>query len=285
MAGADKGVVAKAQAGRGTVEKGVLLLPVAVALVAGVLVPLVVIVVASLQDGGGAYRETFSSSLFRAALGRTWWMAVIITLGDVLIGTFYALAAASARRGLQALLLGALMFSMWTSVMVRSFGWMLLELPKGALYWLAHTFFGRSEPIELYQTVGGMYPAMFAMMLPFIVLPVLAATRNVDADQLKAARTFGASTWLTLRTVTLPAIRPAIVSAGVLVFVMSLGFYVTPLLLGGPSNLTVSGVINLEMRSANRPDLGASMSVILTTATVVVYLVSDRFFRVSEKWG
>jgi putative spermidine/putrescine transport system permease protein len=74
-------------------------------------------------------------------------------------------------------------------------------------------------------------------------------------------------------------------SGGVLVFVMSLGFYVTPLLLGGPGNMTVSGVINAQMNQANRPDVGAAMSILLVGGTMIVYLVADRMFRVSEKWG
>lgn len=269
---------------RSAAERRLLLAPVMIAMIAGVGLPVVVVIGRSLDGGLSAYVESLSSDLFVAAVGRTWWMAVVVTVVDVVLGTSYALAAASAGRRTRAFLLGALMFSMWTSVMVRSFGWMLLELPKGAIYWVA-SLFGREQPVELYQTVAGMYPAMFAVMLPFVALPVMAAVGGVDREQLAAAAIFGAGPVLTFRTVTLPSIRPAMVSAAVLVFVMSLGFYVTPLLLGGPANLTVSGVINLEMRSANRPDLGAAMSVLLMTATVGIYLVADRLFRVSERWG
>ena len=126
---------------------------------------------------------------------------------------------------------------------------------------------------------------MVAVMLPFAVLPVITALSTVDREQLNAAVIFGARPPLIFRSVLLPAIRPALISGGVLVFVMALGFYVTPLLLGGPSNLTVAGVIDLQISTTNRPDLGAAMSLLLVAATAVIYLIADRLFQVSEKWG
>jgi putative spermidine/putrescine transport system permease protein len=126
---------------------------------------------------------------------------------------------------------------------------------------------------------------MVAVMLPFAVLPVMSALQSIDREQLNAASVFGAGPLLTFRIVTWPQMLPSVISGGVLVFVMSLGFYVTPLLLGGPSNMTVSGVINQQLNTANRPDLGAAMSILLVGGTMLIYLVADRLFKVSEKWG
>ena len=131
-------------------------------------------------------------------------------------------------------------------------------LPRGAIYWFLSTIGLSDEPVELYQTTIGMYPAMIAVMLPFAVLPVMSALQSIDKEQLNAATVFGAGPALTFRTVTWPQIVPSVISGGVLVFVMSLGFYVTPLLLGGPGNMTISGVINAQMNQANRPELGAA---------------------------
>nr|WP_260149081.1 ABC transporter permease subunit [Microbacterium endophyticum] len=203
----------------------------------------------------------------------------------MVFGAFYALAIMGSPLWLRLTLLAALLLSLWTSVMVRSFGWVLLELPKGALYWFLNLLGLRDEPLDFYQTTIGMYPAMIAVMLPFAVLPMMSALQSIDHEQLNAARVFGAGELLTFRTVTWPQIIPAMISGGVLVFVMSLGFYVTPLLLGGPSNLTVSGVINAQINQANRPDLGAAMSILLVGGTMLVYLIADRLFKVSEKWG
>lgn len=247
--------------------------------------PLVWLVTVSFKTGGEAYGDMWNVAAFGGAVGRTLVMAVVVTVLTVIMGVFYALAIAAAPIWLRITLLAALLLSLWTSVMVRSFGWILLELPKGAIYWFLHALGLRDEPLEFYQTTIGMYPAMLAVMLPFAVLPVMSALQSIDREQLNAARVFGAGTALTFRTVTWPQIVPSMLSGGVLVFVMSLGFYVTPLLLGGPANLTVSGVINAQVNQANRPDVGAAMSILLVAGTMLIYLIADRLFKVSEKWG
>lgn len=247
--------------------------------------PLIALIMQSFETGGAAYSGMFSVPAFTSSLIRTVVLAVVVMILTMIFGTAYALAISASPTWLRFVLLAALILSLWTSVMVRSFGWMLLELPKGAIYWFLNLLGLTDEPVELYQTTIGMYPAMIAVMLPFAVLPVMSALQAVDREQLNAATIFGAGPLLTFRTVTWPQILPSVISGGVLVFVMSLGFYVTPLLLGGPANMTVSGVINSQMNQANRPELGAAMSILLVGGTMLVYLIADRLFKVSERWG
>ncbi|MDQ1129295.1 ABC transporter permease [Microbacterium sp. SORGH_AS_0888] len=247
--------------------------------------PMVALVMQSLEGGGAAYPGMFSVPAFLGSLGRTLLMALVTMVLTSILGAVYGLALVASPAWLRIVLLAALMLSLWTSVMVRSFGWMLMELPKGAIYWFLGLFGLADEPLEIYQTTFGMYPAMIAVMLPFAVLPIMSALQSIDQEQLKAASVFGAGPLLTFRTVTWPQMLPSIISGAVLVFVMALGFYVTPLLLGGPSNMTISGVINSQLKTANRPDLGAAMSILLVGATILIYLIADRLFRVSEKWG
>lgn len=247
--------------------------------------PIIALLLQSFETGGAAYPGMFEVPAFLASLIRTLVMAAVVTVVTTVLGTAYALAMAGSPSWLRIALLAALLLSLWTSIMVRSFGWMLLELPKGAIYWFLGLFGLADEPIELYQTTIGMYPAMVAVMLPFAVLPIMSSLQSVDREQLNAARIFGAGPLLTFGKVTWPQIVPSLLSGGVLVFVMSLGFYVTPLLLGGPGNMTISGVINSQMNQANRPELGAAMSILLVGGTMLIYLIADRLFKVSEKWG
>lgn len=247
--------------------------------------PLIALLIQSFETGGAAYADMFSVPAFVSSLVRTVVLALVVMLLTMVFGTAYALAVIASPVWLRLALVAALILSLWTSVMVRSFGWMLLELPKGAIYWVLNLLGLTSEPVELYQTTIGMYPAMIAVMLPFAVLPVMSALQSLDREQLHAATIFGAGPLLTFRTVTWPHVVPSVISGGVLVFVMSLGFYVTPLLLGGPANMTVSGVINSQMNQANRPELGAAMSILLVAGTMLIYLIADRLFSVSEKWG
>lgn len=247
--------------------------------------PMLMLVLQSFETGGAAYVDMWTVPAFVSSIGRTLALSVVTMILTMLIGTLYSLGIVAAPTWLKYTLLAGLMLSLWTSVMVRSFGWMLMELPKGAIFWFLQLVGISDRPVELYQTALGMYPAMIAVMLPFAVLPTMSALQGLDHEQLSAARIFGAGPVLTFRTVTLPTVAPSMISGGILVFVMALGFYVTPLLLGGPSNMTVSVVIDAQMNQANRPEIGAAMSLLLVVGTMLVYLLADRLFRVSERWG
>lgn len=247
--------------------------------------PMLAIVIQSFETGGSAFVEIWQLGAFAASLGRTFFLALIVTILTTILGVLYAVGLSIAPRWLRFVLLAWLFLSLWTSVMVRTFGWMLLEIPRGAIYWFLNLVGLSSEPLDIYQTAFAAYPAMVAVMLPFAVLPVITAINALDREQLNAAVVFGAGPLLTMRTVILPALTPAMISGAVLIFVMSLGFYVTPLLLGGPSNLTISGIINTQVNAANRPDLGAAISLLLVAATVLIYLTADKLFKVSERWG
>jgi putative spermidine/putrescine transport system permease protein len=269
----------------GRAESRWLLWPPLVFFALALAVPVFALFSQAFSGDNNAFKEAVTMPVFTTALWRTLLMASIVTVVTVLIGAFYAVAVAISPLWLKAFLMAGLLISLWTSIMVRSFGWMLMELPKGAIYWFLDLVGFSPQPLDLYQTTLAMYPAMIGVMLPFAVLPILAAVNGLDKEQLNAATIFGAGPLLTIRAVVLPVLRPALISGGVLIFVMALGFYVTPLLLGGPSNMTLSGVINSQLATGTRDDVGAAMSILLVGGTVAIYLVADRLFKVSEKWG
>jgi putative spermidine/putrescine transport system permease protein len=268
-----------------TAESRWLLWPPVIFFIIALGAPLIALVIQSFSDGSNGFAGIFTLSVFAGSVVRTLVLAAVVTVVSMVLGVAYAFAISLAPFWLRLVLLTGLVLSLWTSSLVRSFGWMLLELPKGAIYWFLNLVGLSDQPISLYQTALGMYPAMISIMLPFAALPLVSAIASIDRELLNAATVYGARSWLTLRTVVLPQIGPAMISGGVLVFVMSLGFYVTPVLLGGPSNLTLSGLINLQLGTANRPDLAAAISILLTGGTLLIYLIADRLFRVSEKWG
>jgi putative spermidine/putrescine transport system permease protein len=240
--------------------------------------------VSTALDIPGTFGKALTDSVFLGSIERTLIMAILVTAFTVVLGTLYVLAIAAAPRWLAGLLLAVLFLTLWTSLLVRTFGWVLLELPTGGIYQVLHLIGLRNTPLGLYQTTPAAYPAMVHVMMPYVVLPVYAAISRLDPAQLRAARVFGARPVLVVRQVVLPQLRPAMVSGGVLVFIMSLGIYVTPLLLGSPTDLTVAGDIDLNFNHANQPELATAMSVLLLGGILLIYLVADRLFRVSEKW-
>lgn len=266
--------------GTGTVW---LLVPPIALLALLLVVPLAFLFEFALVDSG--FDQAFENEIFRDSLVRTLLMASVVSFLSLVIGTLFALAISLASRWVGLMLVIALFSLFWTSILVRSYGWLLLYLPKGPLYTVLHGLGLRDDPVEVFQTTYAPYPAMVHVMLPYVVLPVWAAIRQLDPDQLRAARVLGAGPVMTLRKVVLPQLRAGIVAGGVLVFVMSLGFYVTPQMLGSPSTPTVAGMIGWAFGTPDRLPLAAAMSIILLGVVVVIYLVADRLFKVSEQWA
>ena len=102
------------------------------------------------------------------------------------------------------------------------------------------------DTLDLLQTTRAMYPAMVHVLLPFFVLPVYAACLRLEPEQLRAGQSLGAGPRSLLRHVVLPHLRPSIVAATSLVFMLALAFYITPLLIGGPTQLTIATLIDRE---------------------------------------
>ena len=252
------------------------------------MVPLGYLVVLAFEHGSAGktgFGEAYGDHLFWAAMWRTFVLAALVSIFTLIFGTLYAIAIAAAPKWLAIVLLIALFTIFWTSLLVRTYGWLLLDLPQGGIYWALHGLGLRDKPLEIFQTNTASYPAMVHVMLPYVVLPVLAATRQLDPMQIRAARVLGARPPLLLWKVVLPALRGGIIAGAVLVFVMSLGFYVTPTLLGDPTKQMVASTIGHSFSVPGSAPTAAAMSLALLAIVVIVYLVADKVFRVSETWG
>jgi putative spermidine/putrescine transport system permease protein len=259
-----------------------LLVPPLAFLVLLLLLPVAYLVIRGSQHSG--FSDALHDEGFREAIPRTFLLAGIVTVFAVVLGTVYAIGLSVAPRGIAALMLVCLFTLFWTSLLVRTYGWLLLYLPQGALYQTLHAAGLRDRPIGIFQTANAAYPAMVHVMLPYVVLSVYAALRQVDPTHIRAARVLGARAGRILWRVLLPQMRAGIISATVLVYIMSLGFYITPQLLNGPTSPTVASVIGGEFNVPGRGSVAAAMSVLLLAVIVVFYAVADRLFKISEQW-
>lgn len=260
-----------------------LLVPPVTFLVLLLVVPLGFLVYLALQDSG--FSKALGDEIFRASIWRTLVLAATVSVLTLIFGTIYAMALAIAPKGVAIALLIALFTLFWTSLLVRTYGWMLLYLPQGPIYSVLHGLGLRDAPVEVFQKTAAAYPAMVHVMLPYVVLPVYAAIRQLDPMHLRAARVLGAGPLLTLRKVVLPQLRSGIMAGAVLVFVMSLGFYVTPQLLGSPTGPMVASLIGASFNTPGETSTAAAMSLVLLAVVIVVYIAADRVFKVSEQWG
>jgi ABC-type spermidine/putrescine transport system permease subunit I len=246
------------------------------------LIPLAAIFVTALSDKGLAgSADTLGDPVFLAAARRTVLMATSVTALAWVLGLVYALALAVARGPVRWLLWGSLLASFWVSLVVRMFGWILLYLPSGPINRGAELL-GRE--LVLFQTTIGVYPALLHVMLPLMVLPLYAGLLSLDGAQVWAAKSLGARPLTVLRRVVLPQLLPATIAGVTLVFLVSLGFYVTPAFLGSPSDLMIGTIISRDFSQLY--DFGAAsvLAGSLLIVVLVVYLVVDRLFGVSAQW-
>jgi putative spermidine/putrescine transport system permease protein len=274
-----------ARAGAGTGAAWLLALPgafLAVCLIA----PLASVATTAVADKGwGVFGHVLTSDLFVHAALRTLLLATVVTACCWLLGLAYALGIAVTQGALRAVLLGALLGVFWTSLVVRSYGWILIYQPSGPLSRLLIGLGLRDSPLSLLQTATAMYPAMVQVMLPLMVLPLYGAVRNLDPARVRAARSLGGSSTLLLRAVVVPELRAASAAGATLVFISSLGFYVTPALLGGPSNLTTGTLIAQEFSELLDYGSASAMGVLLLGAVAALYVAGDRLAGVSGRWG
>jgi ABC-type spermidine/putrescine transport system permease subunit I len=272
-------------AGRGTGAGWLLALPIAF-LAGGLIAPLASVASTAVTDKGwGVFGHVVGSGLFLHAALRTLTLAAVVTVCCWVLGLAYALGLAVTRGTVRALLLGALLAVFWTSLVVRSYGWILIYQPSGPLSRLLVSLGLRHSPLSLLQTATAMYPAMVQVMLPLMVLPLYGALRTLDPARLRAARSLGAGPTLLLRAVVIPELGPASVAGVTLVFISSLGFYVTPALLGGPSNLTTGTLIAQEFSGLLDFGTASAMGVLLLLAVAALYVTGDRLAGVSGRWG
>lgn len=261
-------------------------LPGIIFLIAVFGVPLVFIVVRSLTDPSPAnYLAVIEDPLYRASLWRTVQISVLVTVLSLLIGYPYAYAMARSGKRLSLVLGGALLLSFWTSLLVRTFAWQVILNNTGLINQLLQQLGIVDEPLPLSRNLFAVLVGMTHILVPYAVLAIYASLRGIRPDIEQAAQSLGASPRYVFTRVTLPLSLPGVAAGGVLVFVLSLGFYITPALLGGPSDILISQSVVLQVQQYLQPGMGAAMAVVLVLLVLVIFVAATRFVGLGRILG
>ena len=207
--------------------------------------------------------KLLSEDAYHAALLTTFRTATITTVAAALLG--YPLAYLMATTGPRArlLLAAAVMIPFWTSVLARSLAWVILLGKRGVINeWLVASGLA-AQPVAMLFNSLGVQIGMIHVLLPFMVLPIWAILMRLDRTLPLAARSLGASPARTFLHVTLPLSLPGVVAGAVLVFMLAVGFYITPALLGGERDITIAGLIEMVVRDLLDWPFGAMLSLAL----------------------
>lgn len=220
------------------------------------------------------YARLIDEPLYLRILQRTMWIAFVVALASFALG--YPVAYAMSRlKGWQAGLVGAcVLIPLWTSVLVRSYAWIVLLQRNGIVNnWLRDLGLIQT-PLQMIYTEGAVLMAMTHVLLPFMILPVYSSLKNIPDDLAKAAQNLGAGMWRTFWHVTLPLSLPGVFAGALMVFILGLGFFITPALVGGPRTLMISTLIAQQATELlNWPFAGALATVllVLTLGAVVAF--------------
>ena len=162
----------------------------------------------------------------------------------------------------------------WTSILVRSYAWMALLERHGVVNNLLLALHLVPRPVKLLNTRFSVCLAMVHVLLPFMVLPIYTTLRSLDWRLVRAAESLGSAPLATIRQVVLPLARPGIAAGVTLVFTLSIGFYITPVLVGSSSDVMISILINDQVGVLNWPEAAAMATVLLALVLLITTVLS-----------
>ena len=217
-------------------------------------------------------------------LVRTFVVSASVTLICLILG--YPLAALIARsKGVVAnTLLVLVLLPFWTSLLVRTSAWVVLLQSRGvvnsALAWAG--VIDPAQPLELIYNRIGVLVAMTHILLPFMVLPIYSVMRSIPPVYLRAASSLGAPPFMAFWRVYLPMSLPGVSAGALLVFILALGYYITPALVGGPRDQMVSYFIAYYSNQVTNWGMAAALSGILLVAVLILYAVYNRLVGIDR---
>jgi putative spermidine/putrescine transport system permease protein len=248
-----------------------LLLP-ALALVGGLLFyPIAELVSRSFEAGLADYKWAMGNGSNRHVFGTTIKTAALVTLTSVLVAYPYAYALTIAGRALKTALLIAVLVPFWTSLMIRSFSWVIIFQQNGVLNQLLRKLGIHVD--GLLGTTPAVLVGMTHVLMPFAVLPIYAVMVRIDRRLLPAAQSLGASPVAAFIRVYLPLSLRGVASGALLVFVLAMGFFITPALLGSPSNTMASVLIQTRIGKLLDFGKGGALAGVLLLLTIAVLLL------------
>ncbi|HEX5598357.1 MAG TPA: ABC transporter permease [Micromonosporaceae bacterium] len=259
---------------------GALTLPMAAYLLVVLILPLVIVLARSFTDpevGLGNYRAMTESPVYLNVLVNTFVTAITVTAITLLIGFPYAYLMTLVPNFWRNVLLVVVLVPFWTSLLVRSFALVLLLRDTGVVNETLQAVGLIDAPIPLVRNFSGVLIGMVQVLLPFMVLPLYATMRGIDRRLLAAAEGLGARPSFAFWRIFVPLSAPGVIAGALLVFIQSLGFYITPTLLGGPKNVMLGELIVQQVSSVLRWGFAAALAVVLLVTTLVLLAIASRF--------
>ena len=236
------------------------------------------------NDAGERVSKGDDKSIYLNLFGRTFWMSIVIT-GLCLILAYpiaYLLSTLPARTSNLLMILVLLPF--WTSLLVRTSAWIAILQQEGVLNDLlvAINFIDEEGRLAMIHNRTGTIIAMVHVLLPFMVLPLYSVMKTISPSYMRAARSLGANQFTAFVRVYMPNTIPGIGAGSILVFILTIGFYITPALVGGQSGTLISNFIAYHLETSLNWGLAAALGTLLLAAVFALYLLYDKIVGIDN---
>jgi putative spermidine/putrescine transport system permease protein len=237
------------------------------------------------KPGFGNYQRIIESETVARLIWTTIRICLITTVFSVFLGYIVAYAMLHALAGVRRRMMSILLVSFWISVLVRSFAWLMLLGHNGLVNNALLSAGLIAEPIAFVRNELGVLIGMTEYMIPYAILPLLANMQGIDPRVMSASRSLGASSTQTFFRVFLPLTKPGLIAASLLVFISSLGFYVTPAILGGGKVQMIAEYISVQLLVTVRWGTAAMLATLMLISVLALMYVLNRFMKLGTVFG
>lgn len=235
------------------------------------------------DTNGEIVRVREDQRVYLNLFARTYALSAVITLLTLILGfpIAHLLATLPLRRS--NLLMIFVLLPFWTSLLVRTTAWIVLLQSEGVINSLlvGAGIIGNDQRIPMIYNRAGTIIAMTHILLPFMVLPLYSVMRTINPAYVRAARSLGATSWTAFRRIYLPQTLPGIGAGALLVFILAVGYYITPALVGGSSGQLISNMIAFHMSKSNWSS-AAAISALLLVSVLLLYWLYDRLVGIDK---
>jgi putative spermidine/putrescine transport system permease protein len=234
------------------------------------------------DENGAIARVPEDRALYVDMLGRSVSISLTVTVLCLAIGYPMSVAITSLRPGRANLVLTLVLLPFWTSALVRTTAWMVLLQREGLINGLLRSLSLIAAPVPLIFNRFGVVVALVHVLLPYMILTLYAVMRGVDPHLVRAARSLGATALQSFRKVYLPQTMPGVVAGTLLVFILAIGSYVTPALIGGRHDQMISYFIAFNINQSINWGLAGALGTLLLLTVVLLYLAFGRIAGVGR---
>ncbi len=232
----------------------------------------------------GVQMKPEDKRIYLNLFGRTLWLSSLITFMTVLLGYPIAYLLATLKTRTSNLLMILVLLPFWTSLLVRTSAWIALLQREGVIndFLIAIGLISEDGRLSMIHNQTGTIIAMTHILLPFMILPLFSVMKTIPPSYVRAARSMGATPFMAFRRVYFPNTIAGIGAGGILVFILAIGYYITPALVGGTDGTLISNFIAYHISTSLNWGLAAALGTILLLLVLALYILYDKIVGIDN---